>query len=161
MVASEIGDGVGKPERRYLETSSQSGPLRVASRKAESMSERICSRASVSWRGHRFPVAPLPPLSPPSPSSSGKLPPAAPGASSSKFAAGGRLLKGDGASASGGSWSGSGPGIPSRCAREAGGSGENGVISQGGTPYLDPPCCCMPLDLLSSLLSTFLNTLEQ
>lgn len=59
----------------YLETSSQRGPLRVASRKVASISDRILMRARVSSRGHRLPAAPDPPPPP--------LPPASPSMSSS------------------------------------------------------------------------------
>ena len=51
----------------YLETSSQSGPLRLESRNTASISDLIFKRAKVSWRGHRFPPKLiLSPSSPPS-----------------------------------------------------------------------------------------------
>lgn len=97
--------------QNYLETSSQRGPLRVASLKAASMSDRILRRASVSCRGHRFPeMPPLPPSSPAPPSGS-----SAAGPNSSKLGAaappacegaggGGRALMGG--AASGAIWNG-------------------------------------------------------
>lgn len=118
----------------FLETSSQRGPFRVASRKAASISDRIFSSASVSWRGHRLPGTP--PRSASSPaaaraSSSGKFPAKA-GPNSSKFierVGGGRLLIGDAASAA----------VP-----------KGGIPGGGGTPYWDPPPCCIIPRLRSS-----------
>lgn len=70
----------------HLETSSQRGPLRVASRKVASMSDLILRSAKVSCLGHLFPL--LVPAS-----GTGCL-------MNSSKSAGGRLLMGDAASTS-------------------------------------------------------------
>lgn len=130
-------------QRTNLETSSQRGPFSVASRKAASISDRIFSNASVSWRGHRLPGTP--PRSASSPaaaraSSSGKFPGTA-GPNSSKFierVGGGRLLIGDAASAV----------VP-----------KEGIPGGGGTPYWDPPpCCIIPRLRSSAAASTTVTT---
>lgn len=138
----------------YLDTSSHRGPLRVASRKTASMSERILSKTSVSCLGHRFPDAPPLSVSSP-PMSSGKLPATTPPGSNSSNddCGGGRLFSGDAASA----W------ICCICLGADVGDA-NGDMSAGETPYCDPPgggCggdgCCMDLKFLFLCVNNWLR----